>query len=257
MGVGVYARSQNAAFLSRFRIVALHGSQVGHTDIARTLKNPLRSLWLYSTPEYWYPNTWQATLENYLAQVASLGLDGIIADPETGWGGHDADAVRLGAALAAASSQCRIGVTSFPAFGPLQALADACEGKVFGSPQIYGNVGAANLARWYGRWTSAFGKGRVLASICASDQRITPDTAPITTEAAYKQYLSDLPASPGYLGWTTGSSPEWIFSNLGSAGPFLGRNAAKALAALRAPVSLALVVIFIVAFAAWAVHHGI
>jgi hypothetical protein len=96
--------------------------------------------YLYALPEHWVPGKWPATLAKLIHKVWELDLEGLVADPEFGWVGHDREAEELGAALREATHVVSsVGITSYPSWGQLDIIASVVQGSsVWGSPQLYG-----------------------------------------------------------------------------------------------------------------------
>ena len=214
IGVGVYARNQPVSFLRQFDFVSLHAGRTDTEAKAAALKATGTRVWLHSLPGSWRPGEWPAALDRIQRLADRVGASGIIADPENGWGGNNAEAAqRLGAGLARAAANHRVVVTSFPLFPHLDALAEGCDRKVTGSPQLYAKGRpAAQLKAWAEGWRSRFGGYTPSVSAWGSDPSIgTPET--------YAAYLRAIPPGPGCLAWTTGTRPDWRFATYREAAP--------------------------------------
>lgn len=207
--------------------------------------------WLYSGPDSWTPSEWRASLARIVEKARTLGCEGIVADPEGGWpdlptARRNAEALALGQALAGASSTTRVGVTSYPLFPALDALAEGCGRSVWGSPQIYGRTSQDPdaFAAWFDRWRARFGS-RCIPSIAG-----WASSPALSTPAGFRAYLAALPRAPGAIVWDeAGDSPAWIDEALSEYSP--GGNAAgtaglAALTLAQHPPAVALAVVALV-----------
>ena len=222
-GVGVYARNQSIEWLRQWDVVALNGWRADALAKGEALKAHGRPVWLYGTPEHWAPANWRASIGRLVALREQGGFEGIIADPERGWATlaratRDAEALRLGQGLAEAANETRVGVTSFPLWGPLGALAEGCGTKVWASPQLYGqSLKPETIQGWYDRWSEAFGAGRVIPSIAGWIPSARPQLA---SPEVYRAYLAAIPKAGGALAWTAiGQMPPHIQAQLGTYDP--------------------------------------
>lgn len=216
--------------------------------------------WLYGTPERFTPAAWREGLAYIVREAESLGAVGVIVDPESGWdGGAESarEAEAFGAACADVASRVRIGVTSFPEWGPLDAFARAAGFRVWGSPQIYGRTSGnpAVFDRWLARWRAAFGR-RVAISIAAW----AADESRMGTPEGFRAYLDALPASPGVIAWdTAGRAPAYILDALREYRPGGSRAVETreiALALASSPTVIAATVAAVLVVAALAMQKG-
>lgn len=242
VGVGVYARSQSVEFLSRFDFVALRsrnsdGSVNASAEPqAAQLKAAGTKVWLYSGPSAWRPGgIWAAEVEHMRALARRIGASGIIADPEDGWRNALAsEAESLGKALAKLAGDTRVGVTSFPLFPHRSALASACAGRVWASPQLYEKgrpSGAA--AAWFADWQRLFGARRVIPSVSGWRSHES-----IGTRAQFRSYLERMPKAQGAIAWTTNGAPAYFATELVDWNPAGNVGAQVAYAIASAPVWL-------------------
>lgn len=230
-GRGGYVREAFESYLSSGSFAAINSVRTDAPAKVAEAQALGLEVWLYAGPDHFLPrsevisdreHSWETTLSRQLDLCASTGAVGIIADPERNWEGHRAEAQELGRALKQASSTVRVGITSFPTWPWVDALAAECAGHVWGSPQIYGRLqqGSATFARWYAAWANAFGAARVIPSIAgwvAADLHSTPE--------GFAEYLASLPVSTGCIVWDeVGSPPAYISSALSSYAPLI-RNA--------------------------------
>lgn len=166
-----------------------------------------KQVWLYSMPGAFTPATWRDGLANLLAKCAEVHAEGIIVDPETGWGPGDNESISaFGAALQDAATRTRVGITSYPSWGPIGGLAHAAGDACFGIPQLYGQQGAfteSEIATYWSRWRALFGTRLVVGFALW----VPADHAELGTPAVYDAYLSRLPNAGGAIGWTSGPIP--------------------------------------------------
>jgi hypothetical protein len=234
-GVGIYARDTIETY-RRWAFVAVNAWRSDAPSQAAQARELGASVWLYGTPERWGPGReWREGLVRIRAVAASIpGVEGIIADPETDWpalGQREryAEAAALGAALRETARSMRVGVTSYPAWPGLDALAAACAGDVWASPQIYGRTSQDPRAfeQWFARWTERFGAGRVIPSIAG-----WASSPALATDEGYRRYLAAIPRAPGVIVWDTAGSgtPEHIRRALATYEPGSAVDVAHALA---------------------------
>lgn len=244
-GVGVYARSQPVDWLAQWDFVVLSRARADTADKARALMERGVRVWLFSGPDAWRPENFPIEIGRMAAAVAQIGPHGVIADPENGWpeaqrGGDLARA--LGRSLAEQlAGMTRVGVTSYPLFPHREALAEGCDGKVFGSPQIYGKNawargGERALLGWVDEWKRLFGETKVVPSVSAwvSHERLD-------SPAGYREYLSQIPPSAGSIGWTTGTGPDWLiraYRDFEPGGSSVGTMVMRAISLLTSPLAI-------------------
>lgn len=230
-GLGLFAR--DTVEQGRFAFIAINHKRSDRAAQAAEVRRRGATLWLYSTPEHWQPDTWEATLREIVAACRELGAVGFFANPESEWG--SADAGPLGAALAAAASDFRVVVVSYPDWHGLARCAQAAGRVVSGCVEIYGR--ASNdpevWARWLASWSEAWG-GRVMLAIAG-----WPATDAMSDSAGFRSYLSRLPKVGGAIVWdASGDSPTYIEDALNEyqpGGSQAGTLALATSAAMRAP----------------------
>lgn len=166
-----------------------------------------KQVWLYAMPDQFGPTVWRDGLALVLRRAAECGAVGVIVDPENGWSNDTADQIpAFGAALSDAASTMRVGITSFPSWGPMAALAHASGDACFGVPQIYGQHGAFSASEINGqwaRWNAAFGT----RLIPAFAMWVPADHPEMGDPATYAAYLARLPRAGGAIGWMSGAIP--------------------------------------------------
>lgn len=173
-----------------------------------------KQVWLYSMPGAFLPGQWRDGLANLIAKAAAVGAEGIIVDPENGWdASHAGEIPAFGQALQDAAQVTRVGITSYPSWGPIVALAQASGDACFGVPQIYGQPGAftqAEIDSQWSRWRGAFGT-RLIPALAAW----IPDSSPtLATAEGYAAYLARIPRAGGAIVWTTGQIPVHMMDAL-------------------------------------------
>lgn len=262
-GIGPFLRNAYVAGPWHYVLVNAWRSDAG--ELARTARAAGLGVWLYGTPEHFEPQTWREGLAFLLSRKEAIGADGVIVDAEEGWASQPNEARALGQAMRAASSDTRIGFTSFPAFGPLRELAAAAGEGVFGVPQIYGAslpgpIDAPTVRAWWARWQAVFGPRLVpaIAGWVANRLQETP--------AGFAEYLAMIPSSPGAMVWLEiGVMPSQIAQGLASyqpGGSSIGTLAQGALVFVARPaglVTIAAVAIamLVVGFVIWgAARHA-
>lgn len=184
----------------------------GRRDLGAILEAHGGRGWLYGLPDAWRPGSWRGTLERCLERVRETGAAGILADPENGWPqASDSEARALGEALAQAARETRVGVTSYPLFPRLDALADACRGWVWGSPQIYGaSGGPAEWRAWHARWVRAWGPGSVVPSLAAGGGGLAAPRAFHGSAQGLLDYWRSVPRGAGIIFWPGASIPAHV-----------------------------------------------
>lgn len=177
-GKGIYARSRflypNADPAAYARAMGcdfvVFLDNVADAAIHRAHELGLHS-YLYALPEDWVPSRWQATLEREYERAVALGMQGIVADPEGGWGSaHAREATELGAGLASAARGLHsVGITSYPTWRYAdEVAAESDRAGVWGSPQLYGILEPASDSELYRRslrWRQLF--SQVVPSLAA------------------------------------------------------------------------------------------
>ena len=145
-GKGIYARdpdfypgSDPGAYAQQMEcdFICLHHFASSDAHIERARDRGLQ-VWLWSGPESWSADNWEPTLRALSGRAAFMGLSGFVADPESGWQGRQAERIRLGKSLQAATQITSVGVTSYPSWY-IQDVAEHAP-SVWGSPQLYGIV---------------------------------------------------------------------------------------------------------------------
>lgn len=241
-GRGIYARAQDVAFLSRFDFVALNAHRSDAPQKASQLIAAGKRVWYYSTPEHWRPNVWGAEIGRMIRMVRSVGAEGFIADPETGWdGAPDAQADTLAVTLRAAvdTERVRVGVTSYPMWRFQSRLASHLRGRAWGSPQLYARTlppetlardgGADSLRSWMDAWTAIWGPSHVIPGAALwQHEGFAGDGG----RERYARYLAALPPAVGRIGWSAGTGPEWMMADYLASDP-AGNTAARAAMELR------------------------
>lgn len=258
-GRGIYARAQSVDWLAGFDFVALHRARRDTPQKARDLMARGVSVWLYSTPAEWAPGAWQAELQIIGDMALNLGVAGIIADPENGWPSvsravRDREASALGAGLAELAMSTRVGVTSYPAFPARRQIAAACEGRVWGSPQIYDKgYSAERIFAFYSDWLALFGDARVIPSISAwpSSRSGSASTSRLRTREGFRAYLTQfVPPAVGAIGWPTQNAAPYFKQEILAwhpGGPLVFARAAGAW--ITSPIGIGAALVALVALA--------
>lgn len=205
IGLGVFLRSDYVD--GPWSWVAVLGSAGNYAHVAGQAKAAGKQVWIYSMPASFGPTSWRDGLAMLLTRGAEIGAEGIIVDPETGWGASDNQQISaFGAALQDAATHTRVGITSYPAWGPIVGLAQASGDACFGVPQLYGQQGAftqAEIEAQWSRWRTAFGT----RLIPAFAMWVPADHPEMAEAATYDAYLRRLPAAGGAIGWMSGPIP--------------------------------------------------
>lgn len=255
-GLGVYLRDRVEPV--RWAFGAVNAWRADRASQAAALRAAGASVWVYGTPERFNPSTWREGVARLASVARELGAAGVIADPETGWPElarerRDTEARALGAALADLSGEFRVGATSYPSFPALDALAQGCRGRVFGSPQIYGRTSAdaEAFASWLDAWRQPSRFGRYCIPSIAG-WAAQPSMA---SAAGYRAYLAKLPKAAGAIVWeTSGAMPAYIRDALNEYSPGgtpAGTAAAAAgILALHPPVVAVAALVVVVALVA-------
>jgi len=214
-GHGVYARSQDVAWLSRFDFVVLNGirANVG-TDTsasavrqdsvaaARALVAMGKPVWFYAFPSWWMPEGDDAARVRVMESlIDATGAQGAVADPENGWPGAGSARVQAlsDAIRASVDRGYKWGITSFAELYP-RAAPLASSGAWF-APQIYRKN--SDNVRLYAEWQNLFGASRTIPSVALWYVHLTGEPPDFPTMADYTSYLAALPAATGSIGWTT------------------------------------------------------
>lgn len=209
IGLGMFMR---ASFVDGpWSWVAILGSASNYAHEAGAARAAGKQVWLYAMPASFKPDTWRDGLAMLLARAQEVGAEGIIVDPETDWPNMPSparvdQAQAFGAALRDAAEVTRVGITSYPAFGPLFQIASAAGDACFGVPQLYGQPGAftqSEIDAQWSRWRQAFGM-RLIPAFAAWQPTDHPE---LGDAGVYAAYLDRLPRAGGAIGWTAGPIP--------------------------------------------------
>lgn len=231
IGLGMFLRDR---FLDGpWSWVAVNGGRADYAHESGLAKGAGKQLWLYAMPGSFTPTGWRDGLALLLVRCAEVGATGIIVDPETEWGNGADQIAAFGAALRDAATRTRVGITSYPSWGPMPALATAAGDACFGIPQIYGQPGAftrAEIESQWSRWRGAFG-----TRLCVGFSAWVPSSSPTLNDPAeYNAYIDRLPAAGGYIGWISGPIPVHMMQEIqrkwGGAGSMLSMLALGSLA---------------------------
>lgn len=205
IGLGLFLRADYVD--GPWSWVAVQGAASNYAHVAAQAKAAGKRVWIYAMPASFTPQAWRDGLAMLLVRGAEIGADGIIVDPENGWSASDNQALSaFGAALQDAATQTRVGITSFPSWGPLAGLAQAAGDACFGIPQIYGQQGAftqSEIDAQWSRWRTSFGT----RLIPAFAMWVPADHEEMADPATYNAYLTRLPAAGGAIGWMSGPIP--------------------------------------------------
>lgn len=254
-GLGYYAREELEP-RPAWRFVAVNAWRSDAAELAREAQARGAAAWLYGTPEHFRPDTFRAGLERLERLAGEIpGIAGVIADPEGEWPELSSSrrnelAAELGAGLATLARSTRVGVTSYPSWPGLEALAREAGRGVWGSPQIYGRTAndAETFARWLDAWRAHFG-ARVIPSIAA-----WASSEGLATPEGFRAYLARLPRAAGAIAWdVTGRMPAYIVEGLEAYSPGgseLGTAGAALLILAQHPPFVLAVVVVVVAIAA-------
>lgn len=202
-GHGIYGRALPVSYLRQFDWVALETTRADSAGKAARLRAAGVKVWAFTGPERWTPSRWRQTLPEVVAWGARNGCEGIIADPEDGWGrGRPANAREELRALAAALP-AGSGVTSFPLLPDFDALERP---GLWGSPQLYAKGRGAAAVRFFDRkWRDVWGSRRMVPAVSLWNS----NNAETGTPGAYGEYLASIPKSRAYVGWPTSVPPEF------------------------------------------------
>lgn len=211
----------------------------------------LGGAWLYSMPDAWRPETWEAGLGELLAVrarglAAGLSIHGIVGNGESGWpdlptAQRDARAAAMGRELRSVAADVRVGFSTYPSWPCRRAFVEAAGDALFYIPQLYGRTSQdpAVIRGWWDDWTTLAGAAHCIPAIAA-----WPASALHSTPQGYREYLAMLPAASGFAGWdATGSMPDYIVEALREyepGGSLPGTLALGARDALLRPVALGL-----------------
>jgi len=204
IGLGAFMRAQYVD--GPWEWVAIVGNNANYHDVVNHARAAGKKIWLYSMPGSFAPTVWRDGLSTLIARASEVSAEGIIVDPETGWDGHWDQIAAFGAALQDASTVTRVGITSYPAWAGMPALANAGGDACFGIPQLYGQQGAfsqGEIDGQWARWRSSFGT-RLIPGFALW---IPEDHPELRDPAVYAAYLTRLPRAGGSIGWTTGAIP--------------------------------------------------
>lgn len=210
-GHGIYARGLPFDYLRRFDFVMLTIARGDSEHVARALLADGKRVYAFADPAEWTPSKWRAAIADHLEWCARTGADGFIADCENEWpGATDAQAEEVGRALAAAAQLgLDVGLTSFPLMPRRAAFARGCDGKVWGSPQVYAKAdnSLSMRASWAQDWARLFPSTANSVSLTLSMTNSDPKLA---TPLGYAAYLDGIPDACGAIGWPTNTPPEWM-----------------------------------------------
>jgi len=238
-GLGVYLRDRYVMPPegARWGHCLVNARRADRLDLAAQARAGGAQVWMYTTPEGWQLSSWRAELERVQRAAQDARADGIMANPESGWtgGAVQREGTALGQALAAASLERGVALTSYPAWAGLASTAAASGSAVSGQVQIYGRsaMDAETFARWYASWVAAWGEPRTGLAVAG-----WPSVPALEQRAGYARYLSMLPrpSSRSVSAWTAaGSAPApwrlaelaaWYATGAGPATPLPGAPSA-------------------------------
>lgn len=199
VGLGLYTRDRVEPGPWRWRVVdpRIRGGAL--------VREAQRSgpVWLFAFPDSWEPRTWRETLARLVASARELGAEGVLCNPEAGWGGSSvAERQAFGAALREASKVTRIGVVTIPGWPALEVVAREAGRGVWWSPEFYSqSVTEEQVRGWWSRWRRIVG-GRMIPTIGAFlPPRDTDGT--LATAEGYRRYLESIPLAGGVAVWPT------------------------------------------------------
>lgn len=143
--------------------------------------------------------SWRANCDAAVTRARENGRNGVIIDPETPYGNSDAD--ELAAWCVSNARVTRIGLTSFPSWGPIARIAPKLQRLVWGSVQLFYSI-PTNAAGW-ARWRGLFGQ-RLIPSIAGyvEGAHTTPEVLAMRgSPEGYARYIASIPHAPGAIVW--------------------------------------------------------
>src|SRR3972149_4295345 len=134
----------------------------------RALRSAGVAVYVFGLPSQWAPESWRTTLARSLEVAIATGAEGILADPENGWGGPTStEVVALAHELQLASRVMSVGVTTNDGRRPMAATIARLAPRVWFSVQTYDHQRGETYERpaaLVAAWEARLGAGRVLAS---------------------------------------------------------------------------------------------
>jgi len=142
---------------------------VVHPATMRALRSAGVAVYVFGLPSQWDPESWRTTLARSLEVAIATGAEGILADPENGWGGPTStEGVALAHELQLASRVMSVGVTTNDGRRPMAATIARLAPRVWFSVQTYDHQRGETYERpaaLVAAWEARLGAGRVLASV--------------------------------------------------------------------------------------------